>query len=108
MDGYQLVGELGARPELAHTPVVFYTSNYLESQARPLAEACGVSQIVMRSENPGWLIDAVGAVLEREPADGIAPLPADFDRHHAQVINSALLAKIRELRVSEKRFPCHR
>jgi len=35
MDGYQLVGELRARPELAHTPVVFYTSNYLESQARP-------------------------------------------------------------------------
>jgi PAS domain S-box-containing protein len=104
MDGYQLVGELRARPQLAHTPVVFYTSNYLESQARPLAEACGVSQIVVRSEDPGRLIEAVGAALEREPPDGIPPLPADFDRHHAQVINSTLLAKIRELQVSEKRF----
>jgi CheY-like chemotaxis protein len=94
MDGYQLVGELRARPELAHTPVVFYTSNYLESQARPLAEACGVSQIVVRSEDPSRLIEAVGAALEREPPDGIPPLPADFDRHHAQVINSTLLAKI--------------
>jgi PAS domain S-box-containing protein len=104
MDGYQLVGELRARPELAHTPVIFYTSNYLESQARPLAEACGVSQIVVRSEDPVRLIEAVGAALEREPPDGISPLPVNFDRHHAQVINNALLAKIRELQVSEKRF----
>jgi signal transduction histidine kinase len=104
MDGYQLVGELRARPELAHTPVVFYTSNYLESQARPLAEACGVSQIVVRSEDPARLIEAVGAALEGGPPDGIPPLPADFDRHHAQVINGALLAKIRELQVSEKRI----
>jgi signal transduction histidine kinase len=104
MDGYQLVGELRARPETAHTPVVFYTSNYLESQARPLAEACGVSQIVVRSEDPARLIEAVGAALEREPTDGVPPLPADFDRHHAQVINSALLAKIQELQVSEKRI----
>jgi light-regulated signal transduction histidine kinase (bacteriophytochrome) len=104
MDGYQLVGELRARPELAHTPVVFYTSNYLESQARPLAEACGVSQIVVRSEDPARLIEAVGAALEHEPPDDIPPLPADFDRHHAQVINSTLLAKIRELEVSEKRI----
>jgi signal transduction histidine kinase len=104
MDGYQLVGELRARPELAHTPVVFYTSNYLESQARPLAEACGVSQIVVRSEDPARLIEAVGAALEGGPPVGIPPLPADFDRHHAQVINSALLAKIRELQVSEKRI----
>jgi signal transduction histidine kinase len=104
MDGYQLVGELRARPELAHTPVVFYTSNYLESQARPLAEACGVSQIVVRSEDPARLIEAVGAALEREPPDGIPPLPADFDRHHVQVINSTLLAKIRELEVSETRI----
>jgi PAS domain S-box-containing protein len=104
MDGYQLVGELRARPQLAHTPVVFYTSNYLESQARPLAEACGVSQIVVRSEDPGRLVEAVGAALEREPPDAIPQLPADFDRHHAQVINRTLLAKIRELQVSEKRF----
>jgi signal transduction histidine kinase len=104
MDGYQLVGELRARPELAHTPVVFYTSNYLESQARPLAEACGVSHIVVRSEDPARLIEAVGAALEGGPPDGVPPLPADFDRHHAQVINGALLAKIRELQVSEKRI----
>ena len=104
MDGYQLVRELRACPELAHTPVVFYTSNYLESQARPLAEACGVSQIVLRSEDPGALIEAVGAALESKPAKAVPPLSRDFDRHHAQVINSALIAKVRDLQVSEERF----
>jgi PAS domain S-box-containing protein len=104
MDGYQLVRELRACPELAHTPVVFYTANYLESQARPLAEAYGVSQIVLRSEDPGRLIEAVNAALEREPPDGMPPLPADFDRHHAEVVNSALLAKVRDLQASERRF----
>ncbi|MGP0024199.1 MAG: sensor histidine kinase, partial [Streptosporangiaceae bacterium] len=104
MDGHQLVRELRACPELAHTPVVFYTANYLESQARPLAKACGVSRIVLRSEDPGRLIEAVRAALEREPPDGIPPLLADFERHHAQVINGALLEKVRELRASEKRF----
>jgi PAS domain S-box-containing protein len=104
MDGYQLARELRARPELARTPVIFYTANYLESQARPLAEACGVSQIVVRSEEPNRLVEAVGAALESEPPDGIPPLAAAFDRHHAQVINSALLAKVRDLQVSEKRF----
>ena len=104
MDGYQLVRELRASPELAGMPVVFYTSNYLESQARPLAEACGVSQIVLRSEDPGQLAEAVGVALERERPDGMPPPPADFDQHHAQVVNTALLAKVRDLQVSEKRF----
>ena len=104
MDGYEFVRELRASPELAHTPVVFYTANYLEPHALRLAEACGVSQIVMRSEDPGRLIEAVGAALESKPLEGIPPLLADFDRRHAQVINGALLAKVRELQVSEKRF----
>lgn len=104
MDGYQFARELRARPELAGMPVVFYTSNYLKSQAQPLAEACGVSHIVLRSEDPRRLTEAVGAALERQPPNGMRPLPADFERHHAQVINNALLAKVRDLQVSEKRF----
>src|SRR4029450_8225260 len=61
MDGYDLVRELRADPDrdTAGTPVIFYTSNYLEPETRPIAEACGVSQVIQRSADPRRLRDAV-------------------------------------------------
>jgi CheY-like chemotaxis protein len=48
MDGYELVRRLRSQPDVAATPVVFYTAHYLENEARALAEKCGVRFIITK------------------------------------------------------------
>ncbi|MET0425335.1 MAG: response regulator [Actinoplanes sp.] len=88
----------------AHAPVIFYTANYLEPETRPIAEACGVSQVVLRSADPRELLDAVDAALRNGPVE-VDPRPADeFARVHARAVNAKLVEKDRQLRHSEQRF----
>jgi PAS domain S-box-containing protein len=106
MDGYDLVRELRADPDpdTAGTPVIFYTSNYLEPETRPIAEACGVSEVILRSADPRLLLDAVDAALAHGPVH-VEPISADaFARNHHRAINTALLEKVRELHDTEQRF----
>nr|WP_221383392.1 response regulator [Actinoplanes polyasparticus] len=59
MDGYQLAQELRAAPDTADTPIVFLTANYLPAEAHPVAEACGVADVLLKSVDPQTLLDAV-------------------------------------------------
>ncbi|MFC7274895.1 response regulator [Paractinoplanes rhizophilus] len=106
IDGLELVHRLRSAPDeqAAHAPVIFYTANYLEPETRPIAEACGVSQVVLRSADPRELLEAVDVALRNGPVD-IAPRPADeFAAVHARAINAKLLEKVRALRHTERRF----
>ena len=106
IDGLELVHRLRSAPDeqAAHAPVIFYTANYLEPETRPIAEACGVSQVVLRSADPRELLDAVDVALRNGPVD-IAPRPAaEFAAVHARAINAKLVEKVRALRHTEGRF----
>jgi PAS domain S-box-containing protein len=106
IDGLELVHRLRSAPDeqAAHAPVIFYTANYLEPETRPIAEACGVSQVVLRSADPRELLDAVEVALRNGPVD-IAPRPADeFATVHARAINAKLVEKVRALKHTEGRF----
>jgi PAS domain S-box-containing protein len=106
MDGLELVHRLRSAPDrqAAHAPVIFYTANYLEPETRPIAEACGVSQVVLRSADPRELLDAVEVALRNGPVE-IKPGPAEeFAAVHARAVNAKLVEKVRALRHTERRF----
>ncbi|MEU4238247.1 response regulator [Actinoplanes sp. NPDC026619] len=106
IDGLEMVHRLRNAPDeqAAHAPVIFYTANYLEPETRPIAEACGVSQVVLRSADPRELLDAVDVALRNGPVE-ITPRPADeFATVHARAINAKLVEKVRALKHTEGRF----
>jgi signal transduction histidine kinase/DNA-binding response OmpR family regulator len=102
MDGYELAREIRATPDVRELPIVFYTANYLEQEARPIAAACGVEHIVAKDGDPRALIDAVTAALHggnRRPPE----VPdEDFSREHLRVLNAKLLEKVRELEEKQR------
>jgi diguanylate cyclase len=63
MDGVELVKRLGADPDLAHVPVVFYTATYRLAEARELAASCGVATIIAKPSEPQVVLDAVHGEL---------------------------------------------
>ena len=65
MDGYEFVNRVRAEPELAATPVIFYTATYSEPQAKQLAAACGVKIILPKPCDPQTLTSVVQKCLQR-------------------------------------------
>jgi signal transduction histidine kinase/CheY-like chemotaxis protein len=105
MDGYELVREIRADPATEAIPVVFYTANYLEAEARPIADAFGVTRIVAKTGDVAELLSAVDDALNSAPAVPLhlvvandAPL-ADtaFTREHLEVVKAKLLERTHEL-----------
>jgi CheY-like chemotaxis protein/GAF domain-containing protein len=103
MDGYELAREIRSSAESRDLPIVFYTANYLEQEARPIAAACGVEHIVAKDGDPRALVNAVTQALHR---DHVAMPPEivdeDFSREHLRVLNGKLLDKVRELEEKEQ------
>jgi DNA-binding NarL/FixJ family response regulator len=98
MDGYDLVRHLRADPTTADIRVIFYTATYVIEEARRLADAVGVSHILVKPCEPERIIRVVGEALAA-PGRHPAPLPSeDFHSEHLRVINAKLLQKIEELR----------
>ncbi|WP_433794529.1 response regulator [Actinoplanes sp. CA-252034] len=106
IDGLELVHRLRADPdrEAAQAPVIFYTANYLEPETRPIAEACGVSQVVLRSQDPDALLDAIDVALAGGPVDISATPDDDFAQAHLQTVNAKLIEKVRALHDTERLF----
>ncbi|MDR3479772.1 MAG: EAL domain-containing protein [Burkholderiaceae bacterium] len=63
MDGIELANRLHADPRMAHIPIIFYTATYRASEARMLAERCGVAAVLAKPSEPQTIIDTVGAAL---------------------------------------------
>src|SRR5579871_2869147 len=59
MDGYEFVRQMRADPAIAHTRVIFYTAHYHEPEARKLASACGVSDVLTKPCEPEIVLRTV-------------------------------------------------
>jgi PAS domain S-box-containing protein len=104
MDGYELARELRAAPDTAHTPIVFYTANYLVDEIRPFAEACGVARILLKSDDPQILINAIDEIVAEE---WVAAGPIDTleaGREHLHAVSAKLFEKSETLVSTEARF----
>jgi signal transduction histidine kinase/CheY-like chemotaxis protein len=102
MDGYELARELRARTDARDLPIIFYTANYLEEEARPIAAACGVEHIVAKDGDPRALSAAVADALRRGRTAAPQVGDEDFSREHLRVLNAKLLDKVRELEEKQR------
>jgi two-component system cell cycle sensor histidine kinase/response regulator CckA len=103
MDGYELVRALRADPDTAGIPVLFFSANYRQDEAQPLAMAFGVGQVLAKDALPEELLDAVAAAVHDQPAPVILAEPG-FGAQHVDLVNAKLLENIRALEESEARF----
>ena len=65
--GYQLVQHLRAEPGLVQPRVIFLVAGYMEAEARALARACGVSNIVATPAETETLLVVINAALSEPP-----------------------------------------
>lgn len=101
MDGYEFVSRLRADPATARTAVIFYTATYRESEARVLADACGVTWVLAKPSEPEAILRMVQQALGAS-SDSAAPLPSamsETTRKQIFAITDQLGDDIRELDV---------
>ena len=97
VDGYEFVRRLRADPGVAATPVIFSTAHYLDAEARALASACGVDEILAKPTEPEELVRVVNRILGQPPAPRRGVPPPEFDRQHLQLMTGKLSDKVAEL-----------
>jgi two-component sensor histidine kinase/DNA-binding response OmpR family regulator len=69
MDGYQFVRQMRAEPDIAVTPVIFYSATYSVPEARAMAETCGVKTVLPKPSDPQVILDAVNRELGLADSD---------------------------------------
>ena len=107
MDGYELVRQLRLDPETATIPVVFYTAHYGEREARALALAGGVSDVLTKPGAASVVLEVVDRVLAGGSslrAEGAPPFPSDFDREHLRLLIDKVSEKTGDLRAANARL----
>jgi two-component system cell cycle sensor histidine kinase/response regulator CckA len=62
-DGYEFVRQLRADPSIANTAIIFYTANYHQREGLAIAQACGVSHLLVKPCNPADFLRTVETVL---------------------------------------------
>jgi diguanylate cyclase (GGDEF)-like protein len=77
MDGYQFALHLRADPAVSPPRIIFLTATYFETEARALAQACGVSRYITKPVEPQVLLEAIDEVLAEPPARPGRPLRPD-------------------------------
>jgi len=102
MDGYEFVRQLRADPVHARTPVIFYTSTYLEHEASTLARKCGVAHLLTKPMEPAAVLRTVEHALGF-PAPPFPPTPHhEIDREHLRLLTNTLSEKVKELELSNR------
>jgi diguanylate cyclase (GGDEF)-like protein len=75
MDGGQLVQSLRAEAGLAQPRLVFLAAAYMETEARALARAWGVSELIVNPAEPEALLALINAALSGPPPQTGKPSP---------------------------------
>ena len=104
MDGYEFVRQLRADPELAGTQVIFCSAHYLEEEARSLALACGVTQVLVKPCEPHEITAAMEHALAQVPPQPFRPLEHSFQTRHLQLMTDKLTGNIAELEAMNRRL----
>ncbi len=73
MDGYEFVQHVRADPDVAPTPVIFYTATYSAPQAEKLAKTCGVYKVLSKPCEPQEILAAVNQALDVVDPAAVAP-----------------------------------
>ncbi|CAN7469018.1 EAL domain-containing protein [Pseudoduganella sp. LjRoot289] len=72
MDGYAFTQQLRADPQLADTPVIFFSATYSVHEMHAMAATCGVRTVLPKPSDPQTILDAVNQELGLGP-DGQPP-----------------------------------
>jgi len=75
MDGGRLVQSLRAEAGWAQPRLVFLAAAYMETEARALARACGVSELIVKPAEPEALLALINAALSGPPPQTGKPSP---------------------------------
>jgi len=104
MDGYEFVRQLRLEPAIAATHVIFYTATFMEKEARALADACGVSHVLVKPCEPDEILRVVAEALSSQHTPATALDAENFDREHLRVLTNKLALKVEELEHTNHRM----
>ena len=103
MDGYELARRLKADPATAGTALMFYTAYFGGHDAQALAQAHGVSRVLLKPSDNAEILRQVEAVLaSRNQAP--AEIPDNLDHGHLRVMVDQLLEKTGALESQQRRI----
>jgi signal transduction histidine kinase len=97
MDGYELVQRLRKTDAMRDVKVIFYSALYREHEARTLAAACGVSQIICKPTDPEEILRVVNDLLTSEHCDGVIPFKPETHADLVSLLSNKLYQKVAEL-----------
>jgi diguanylate cyclase (GGDEF)-like protein len=63
MGGVEFADRVHEDPDIAQTPIIFYTATYRVTEARVLADSCRVTTVLAKPAEPQAIIDAVNKAL---------------------------------------------
>ena len=104
MDGYEFVRQLRNDPELAATQVIFCSAHYHEQEARSLAQACGVTQVLIKPCEPQDILAAIERALSEAPPLPARPLEHAFQTRHLRLMTDKLTGNMAELEAMNRRL----
>jgi diguanylate cyclase (GGDEF)-like protein len=107
MDGYELVRQLTLEQSTRDIPVIFCTAHYGAREARALALAGGVFDVLTKPVESKTLLQIVERALSGRCAAGQtreAPLGSTFDREHLRLVTNKLSDTADDLRSANARL----
>ena len=103
MDGYELARRLKAEPATAGTALMFYTAYFAGQDAQALAQAHGVSRVLVKPSENAEILRQVEAVLASRN-EAPAQIAAGLDQEHLRVMVDQLLEKTGALEAQQRRI----
>ncbi|MEO8802259.1 MAG: EAL domain-containing protein [Rudaea sp.] len=103
MDGVEFADRLRQDPDLAHTPVIFYTATFRLHEAKILAETCHVVAVIAKPAEPQEILDVVSKTLGTTPATAL-PHALPPTNAHQRKNGASLPGYLRKLITERKRW----
>jgi diguanylate cyclase (GGDEF)-like protein len=101
MDGVEFADRVHEDPDIAHTPIIFYTATYRLPEAKVLGASCHVVGVLAKPSEPQAILDAIGAALGTGPA---IALPSETAVARGRRHNPKLPTYLRDLAEIQQRL----
>ena len=103
MDGYELARRLKADPATASVAIIFYTAYFGGQDAQALAQAHGVSRVLLKPAENAEILRQVQAVLASR-AEQPPQISGDLGEGHLRIVVDQLLEKTGALEAQQRRI----